>query len=169
MKFIGVYDAVTVDSVAARQRHIDEYYRTPHGWASGCHMGVFELSLGEVLNYDRSVGQTENVTDTWLKKVACDLLAHFKENGSRENAFLMHAGYSAFIDNERVLAETYVASSGNMVVLIHKKDTATLYIASRRHGIPSLANPFKTMTPREVLLYESQRTDRQWYEYDLGR
>jgi len=93
-----------------------------------------------------------------------------EEDGVYQYILEIGAGYTAYIsqDGSRVLAESYVACSGNAVVIIHKEDASILYVNSRRHGIPQLAMLFKAMEPNEVLMYDSLRSDAKWHEAGLA-
>ncbi len=197
MKYIARYAPKAVDTEKAADAHENEYYRTPHGAGNGKSLGKFvetEYGVREFIYLD---GAVRKIEEEWLERVASDLFAYLKANTNFDglqgiNSFSMSnclprealgveknhgfqyllqigAGYTAYIsqDGERVLAEAYIACSGNAVVVIHYEDESILYVNSRRHGIPSLAFSYVGEEPHEVVMYDSWRTDVRWHEAGL--
>ncbi|MFA6551397.1 MAG: hypothetical protein WCV41_02620 [Patescibacteria group bacterium] len=195
MKYIAAYQLFPIDVKEAQKAHQDEFYRKPCNRVNGKSLGRFvetETGIQELIYVDHKVIP---LYDEWLKRAVTDLFFHLKLNTNFKglkgiNGFWMAncvpggipvgesgfchlleigAGYTAFIsqDGTRVLAESYVACSGNTVVVIHKDDESILYVNSRRHGIPGLANKFVDIEVHEVIMYESLRTDVKWCEVGL--
>ncbi len=157
MKYIASYEAQCVNVRDAQERHEQEYYRAPGNYSNGTSLGMFVETGGK------------DIECPWLDQAVSELLAHLRANDCLEVYGEIGPGYTAHIskDGSRVLAESYVASSGNAVVVIHKDEETVLYVNSRRHGIPSLANPFMDMDANIVLFYDSWRDDVPWHAADL--
>lgn len=183
MKYIAKFSPIPADPTNAEERTRNEFYRRPCNYINGKSLGEFHLTSNGPMKYVYGEGE-EVIQDEWLKAVVSDLFVRFIEVGGavtrffagsggqypRPAEFRLEAGYTAYITKSKnpvVLAETYVACSGNAVVVIHRGDTDVLYVNSARHGIPGLAMNYRDMEPLEVVLYDSLRTDAKWYECGL--
>ncbi|QQS20727.1 MAG: hypothetical protein IPL87_04145 [Candidatus Moraniibacteriota bacterium] len=180
MKYIAKFSPISVDPVAAEEDTRNEFYRRPCNSCNGKNLGEFRLTQEGPRQFSYGDGE-KVIREQWLSVVVSDLFSHFVSCGEkitnffagnppRPAEFSIGAGYTAYITrgkNPVVLAETYVACSGNAVVVIHKRDMDVLYISSARHGIPGLAMRYRGMEPLEVVMYDSLRTDAEWYECGL--
>ncbi len=168
MQYIAAFEKKSVSVSQARDGMEKEYYNTPSGYCNGTEMGTFSVVDGKVVGLKhiwRGNSQVSVKIDTWIEKVVRELLSHLGVEEVR-----VGAGYQAYFseDYQEVLAESYVARSGNAVVLVHKTDETLVCVSSRRHGIPVMANQFFTMHPHREEFYGSERTDRKWYESGLA-
>jgi hypothetical protein len=186
MKYIASY-APTAPSVSdAKIRHEEEFYREPHNVSNGHVMGVYVQTPEVLKKFENEYSSEEKeMEEQWENWVVFALISHLRENtsftspqdeinGFRQcnNGFLLKigAGYTAYIsqDGKHLLAESYVACSGNTVVVIHYGDRSVLCVNSRRHGIPELACSFIDEQAWEVVMYDSFRTDKSWHESGLA-
>ena len=197
MKYIAKYPKKTVDAKQAAEAHTREFYRRPCNIINGKSLGEFVETSDGVKEFIYADGKVRKIKDRWLEKAASELFAHLKENthfvgiqgiNSFETTNSLHsealaveenygfkyhlrigAGYTAYISQggEKVLAEAYVACSGNAAIVIHKEDESVLFVNSRRHGIPELALGYAERQPHEIVMYDSWRTDAKWHESGL--
>ena len=183
MKYIAKFAPVAVDPITAEDDTRNEFYRRPCNACNGRSLGEFRLVSEGPVQFSYGDGE-KVIREEWLRAVVSDLFSHFASCGEkitnffagnpapypRPAEFQLEAGYTAYITrgkNPVVLAETYVACSGNAVVVIHKGDMDVLYVNSARHGIPGLAMEYRGKEPLEVIMYDSLRTDAKWYECGL--
>jgi len=175
MKFIATFLLAARSVTEATERHEAEFYRRPANAINGRRLGYYAKTPTGMVRTDYS-GHPEGVEMTpWETGAVGALFEHLEVHRATtpgrgyEDILEVGAGYTAFISGDQVVAETYVASSGNCVILVHDREggKTTLAIDSRRHGIPMLANIFREVEPEEVVMYESLRTDRPWWEVDL--
>ena len=97
------------------------------------------------------------------------LLKKFLEEADiKLNCSMISAGYNVYSRDGKILGESYLATSGNLVFVIYKDDERILFVNSRRHGIPWLAEEYKNKKEFQVVLYDSQRTDSSWFEAGLS-
>jgi len=178
MEYIGTYGftapfSTTPPVAEATERHISEFYRRPANVSTGFRLGYYTGNPLMRVNYGSPMDGV--VMTQWENAAVGELCAHIKATGAhfpdRDHSDVVEiaAGYSAFIagDGASVVAETYVSSMGNAVILIHRRAETTLAISSRRHGIPMLAAQFAGRLADEISMYDSRRPDRAWWEFGL--
>ncbi len=152
----------------AKENVKGEYYNRPHTWASG---------FSRYLREGKMIGMRSGANQfaEGLPWEAPDEFWRILWEARREDGVMdewvsdddrIGGGYQAAIIGECVVWETYHACSGNFVGIRYHDGSATLFIDSARHGIPGLARKF-CHKEGDVQLYNSLRTDCQWWECGL--
>lgn len=162
MKYAAKYlPQQTRDLAEARETMAKEYYRTPHGACNAYKSKEFFLDeeFGHV--YFRE----------GLKKVKAgkfeQLLYGKLFEGTGLTSVKLDGGYSCFEKDGQLVATSYVACSGNMVVEIHEEEASYIFVDSRRHGIPGTDCAFEDKDLLEVLMYDTWAPEAHWRERDI--
>lgn len=172
MQIIINFPNISASSVEdAKEKVKGEYYNRPHTWASG--FSRYFREDGKMIGMSSGANQYvdglpwEMPDEFWSVLWAArrdDGVADDWISGKGDH---IGGGYNAAIIGDRVVWETYHACSGNFAgVRYHADGSATLFVDSARHGIPFPAGRFQGLDG-EILLYNSLRTDCQWWECGL--
>ncbi len=170
MKVITEYRNITQPSLSqAQEDYENEYYNTPHGVGNAYLLRYFKKEDGKILR-GRTDRDMKGFDDYYLKKVVTAILNVAEKGTFGDNTIYIGGGYNYWTKDNRVVAEGYVACSGNMCFVIHGDDKTTMYVDSRRHGIPALAMEYaRDYGIGSVTFYESFRKDRDWTDYGLAK
>ena len=197
MKYIAKYPRRHRDAAECQQRHDDEFYRKAHNVSSGRKVGEFVQTRKGLREFSYQDYTAHEIENDFVRRVVGELFPHLEKIAQKSEGGVsalrlenclpkavlpsaipgweewqtlleIGAGYTAWISDDEVVAEAYVACSGNWCAIIHKEDHSILFVDSKRHGIPELALEYREEDPLEVLQYASWRTDARWWESGLA-